>query len=438
MQPSELEAAISQQSWEWLLDVARRLEVAIEVIDARDVPLLPIPSTPIATAIRRIVAAPSASLNAAISNVRRSGTPTSFAVDGFHGLCVGLSSPGVLLIARTLVRDESAAECLEDLGCLAAWLTGGIDAALANPAHTISEEPYRISSLTRILGDAAASASPRRVLGAFVEALGVWDNVRIRGYAAGANAGFFHVVSPVGTVSTSVPAHIEDHSVPLDPRMVRLGRPEADRLGFASEPGTVLMLPLFTGASHGWLLVFSGAIDAAEQGRLTFYSEILCETLEDAFDRLSNQLSAVMPHHRLGPSESLESGAGKALEHLTAAIGGHEAALVVTTVTGIRALALGNTNLLHIAEQDSQADRLLATSSDTASVMTVVVARRTAVRSPYSSARSSTRGSRFCIHGSRQPSAPARRRTGAGNFNPSKASSISSPKQRWRPASRRR
>ena len=121
--------------------------------------------------------------------------------DGVHALCVGLSPAGVLVLARELGDGDSADECFQDLELIGSWLAAAIEASLTKAPQALAVEPYRIASLERILTEAMARGSVRRVIGAFVEALGVWDDVAICCYAEGASGGFFQYVSPVGAPS---------------------------------------------------------------------------------------------------------------------------------------------------------------------------------------------------------------------------------------------
>jgi hypothetical protein len=372
MQPFDLDSAVSQRSWEWLVEVSHRLDVVIELIDDDDVPLLPAGPAPEAAAVRRLVTTPHPSLAAAIAEARRASGPALVALERFQAVCVGLSPAGVLVLAQE-PTGEPAADCRQQLECAGTWLAEAIGASLANPPDAISVESYRMASLRRILNDAAAAASPRKVIGAFVEALGVWDNVRVRCYAAGAAGGFFHYVSPVGTPPLSAPADLG--AVPRSERVVRLARAEADQLGFAADAGDVLLLQLGTGDEPGWLLLFSGSIDDAEQARLAVYADMLRESLDDVRETRTRMVVDAVPAHQLGRNEPLDTATDAVLEQLSMAVAGHQAALTVTTVTGIRALALGNTSLIPAPGQPPSTDRLIVTSSDIASVMTMVVAR---------------------------------------------------------------
>jgi hypothetical protein len=108
---------------------------------------------------------------------------------------------------------------------------------------------------------------------------------------------------------------------------------------------------------------------------LSFYSRILNDTLEIVFERVAGRLSVEMPRHALAPHETPDSGARAALARLAEAVDGHDATLIVTTVTGIRALAIGNTSLVPSTGDDELTDRLVVVSTDATSVMTVVIAR---------------------------------------------------------------
>ncbi len=370
--PFDLEGAVNQQSWGWLFDLPRRLNVVIEVVDGRHAPVFPAGTTSAAAAMRRMLSTDPV-LVSAISAAMHSKIPQPVSLDAFEAVCFGLAPTGVLVLARELASVESAAECRQDLELIGSWLTGAIEATVAGPPNGIGIEPYRMASLQRILNEALARGSVRNVVGAFVEALGVWDDVRVRGYAAGANGGFFQYVSPMGTLATSIPAELDEALVPGDSRMVRLSRDEIDRLGLASEAGEMLVQRVFTGGDVTWLLVFSGTIDGAEQVRLTLYSDMLRESLNDVIRATTNRLVAAVTRQQ-PLDDQIEGAAEAALMELTAAVGGYEAGLVVTA-GGRQALAVGNTDLFMALERPSPPDRLLATFSDAGSVSRAVITR---------------------------------------------------------------
>jgi hypothetical protein len=375
MEPLDLERAVSQRSWELILDLPRRLNVVIEVIDARHAPMLPAGSTPAAAAIRRMLTAHPPPLAAAIDDGLRSTTPIRVALDGFQMVCIRLAAAGVLLLAWEETADDSADEIREDLERIGSWLARAIDARLAQPPHVVDAEHYRMASLGRILSEATTRGSVRRVIGAFVESLGVWDSVRVRVYAAGASGGYFPYVSPVGAAASSAPGELDGATVLRDNRLVRLSRDGIDRLGFASETGDVLMMRLTTGVDIAWLLVFFGTIDGPEQARLSVYADMLRGALTDVLAAAKSRVVATVPQHQLPANDSLATAAQTILEQMTSPIGAPHAALVVTTAAGQRALAVGNTDLLAPFDHRARSDRLLVTSSDAGSVMAIVLGR---------------------------------------------------------------
>lgn len=367
--------AVGQQRWEWLDEVARRLELAIEVVDARNVSVLASVPTAASDRTRELLRSMPGPLEEALSAARGASNPVPIDLDGIRGECTGVARGGVLLVAKTSTAQESARDAHEELQHVVAWLAQAVADGLGDGSQTISEEAYRVGSLERILNDAAASDSSRRVLGAFVESLRVWENVIVHVYAAAARSGFIHLVSPVGVLASSVPARIDDAAVnPARPRAWLTPTP-AEISGFSPEAGDSFWLPLVTGTSRAWLLVVSGTIDGAERARLSFYSTILRDMLETVFDRVAGRLSAAMPRHPLAPHETLDPGARAALARLADAVGGNDATLIVTTVTGIRALAIGNTSLVPSTEDDERTDRLVVVSADATSVMTVAISR---------------------------------------------------------------
>jgi hypothetical protein len=374
MQPLDV-SAVGQQRWEWLDEVARRLDLAIEVVDARNVPVLPPAPTAASGRTRELLRTMPGPLEEALSAARGATNPVPIDLDAIRGECTGIARGGVLLVAKTATAQESAGDAHEELQHVAAWLARAVADGFGDGSQTISEEAYRVGSLERILNDAAASDSPRRVLGAFVESLRVWENVIVHVYAAAARSGFMHVVSPVGVLASSVPVQIADAAVNSARQITRLTRTQAESVGFSPEPGDSLWLPLPAGTSPTWLIVVSENIDGAEQGRLSFYARILRDTLETVFERVASRLAAAMPRQPLAPHETLDPGARAALARLADAVGGNDATLIVTTVTGIRALAIGNTSLVPSTDDDEGSDRLVVVSTDATSVMTVAIAR---------------------------------------------------------------
>ena len=373
MQPLERSIAVNPRSWEWLLEVSLRLDVIIEIVDEDGRPLLIRGPGSGAAELRRMLTAGDPLVAATLAEARGSNRSKEIGLDGFQALGFGLSSGAVLVLARELnmlAEDNQADADRKDLEHAGAWLTGAIRTSLAAQPNDINPELYRLSSLKRILGDTGSLPSARKVLGAFVEVLSVWDGVRVRCYAAGADGGFFHFVSPVGAPVSDVPAGFDPAFCVDTDRLVRLERAAADDLGLAADAGDVLMLQLFAGTAPGWLLFFSGAIDAAAQARLVLYADLLRESLDAVRDRAVKRATSGIPRdaREAARNATLEASVDAALRPIAAAVGAQHSALTVTTVTGMRALTVGELAAV-------ETEPLVVTSADAASVMTMTLGR---------------------------------------------------------------
>ena len=195
MQLLDLDSSVPRQSFDWLVELAVRLNVVIEVIDVYDTPGVSRGSDPRcrgrshADHQQRAVAAHCDGGRRSIANAglcRHRGPAVRLLSPGRRGRRPARPPAGVSGIA--------ADECREDLESIGPWMTGAIDASLAQP-HTVSAEGFRIVSFRRILREASSRGSLRQVIGAFIEALSVWDDVRVRAYVAGASGGFFEYAS---------------------------------------------------------------------------------------------------------------------------------------------------------------------------------------------------------------------------------------------------
>ena len=370
MQHIDLESAVSRQSWEWLVDLAPRLDIVIEMVDSHGTPVFPVGSTADAAAFRALLTAPESSLQAAIADVP-SKKPAFLSIDSLQVVCCGLVSGGALCIARNLAGPDSVDECRQDLESIANWLASAVEASLAQ-SSSISVESYRIVSFRRILREATSRGSIRKVIGAFVEALSVWDDVRVRCYIAGASGGYLEYAATL-TMLPSSSDHLDEAAAPPHGRMVRLSRADVGRLGLISEPGDTLLQRLLV-ADIAWLLVFSGMIDDREQVRLRLYSDILRESLNDVVTMMMSRLVAEVSRYQRPVNEPLETTAQIALDQLTAAVGSRRSAMAVTAEGGRQVLSVGHSELFSSPDQPWR-HRLELKSSNADTVMTAAFER---------------------------------------------------------------
>lgn len=369
-QQTDLESAVNRQSWEWLLDLAPRLDIILEMVDEHQAPVFPVGSTPEAAEFRSRLTSGEATLRSAMSDVLESRKPVFVSLERTQAVCCALASGGVLFVGRAFTASDSVEECRQDLEAIAHWLTGAIDTTLAQTS-AISVEPYRIVSFRRILREATSRGSARTVVGAFVEALSVWDDVRARCYVAGATEGFVAYGAALAA-PPSTHDRLDDSLAPRHGRIVRLSRSEVERLGIVPEPGDTLMLRILSG-DVAWLLVFSGMIDDREQVRLRVYADILRESLNDAASMATTRLVAEVSRPQRLSNEAAETSGQIALDQLMDAVGATRGALALTG-GGRPVLTVGLTSLLSQSDEPD-ANRLVVKSSDADSVMGVVLQR---------------------------------------------------------------
>src|SRR5215203_600101 len=256
MQLVDHDNSVPRHSFDWIVELALRLNVVIEVVDVYDTPVTPVGSTRDAAVVRTLLTNNESSLRGAMSAAVRSRASVPVVVEGMQFVCFRLASGGVLLLARRLESEDLTDECREDLESIGPWLTGAIDASLAQP-NTVSAEGYRLVSFRRILREASSRGSLRQVIGAFIEALSVWDDVRVRAYVGGASGGFFEYASSMtGQSSSSEP--LDETVLPRLGHIVRLARADVDR-------GDTVVTRMAIGSGTAWAVVFSAMINAVAQ-----------------------------------------------------------------------------------------------------------------------------------------------------------------------------
>jgi hypothetical protein len=372
--PFEHRTAIDSQSWEWFFGLPHRLNVAMEIVDERCLPMLPVGSGQTATTLRRLITTEGSPLQSAIADATPS-SPQAVAADSTVCVCLGLAPAGVLVLARELREGGEPAESVrQDLELIGSWLAGAVEANLAGEPGSASAETYMIASLQRMLDEAVSRGSLRGIVSAFVETLAVWRELDVYGYVAGADGQFFLSVSPLGADHSAMSAELDDAAIPADRGMVRLPASEIKRFGFGSVARDVLIRRIATDTGASWLMVFAGTVDSRDEPRLTVYSDLLRESLNDlTVETIDRVVAAIMPHlARAG--EPIEMTAQSALGEVIAAVGAGHGALAVTTVAGTQALAVGDTDLLTAPPHRAAPDRLVVHSPHDGDLLTLAVA----------------------------------------------------------------
>lgn len=369
----DFDSAISQQKWNWLLDLPQRLNVAIEILGSTGCALLPAAPTPTGRVMRGLVTGDD-SFRSAIDSARQSGTRQFAAAGSLQVVCIPLESRGMLVIGREAAADIEPARCRRDLDHIGTWLAPVVQDAATKRPDELSLEPYRISSLERILGEAAARGSARSVLGAFAEALAVWDDIHVVAYSVTLSGRCIPFVWPVGRSAPDGPLTLEGGAVGGE--LVRLPAEEAERLQLRRHGDDVLVQQLTSGDRVHWLLVFCGNIPVADEVGIALYSAILRETLNRALVKSVGQTAELDNRRPLPqPGEPLEPIAEALAQELMRLVDAQASTLAIRMNGGRQALAVGRTELLPPSDTKSIGNRLTVTSFDADTVMVFVAAR---------------------------------------------------------------
>jgi hypothetical protein len=374
MQPFDFRTAVNRQSWDWLFDLPHRLTVAIEIVDERCLPALPVGSGHTATALRNLITEGSP-LQSAIANATHA-SPQAVVVDGTLCVCLALAPAGVLILARELREEgEPPEKHREDLELVGSWLAAAVEADLASEPSGTGTESHMIASLQRLLNEAVSRGSVRNVVSAFVETMAVWRDIDVYGYVGGTNGRSFLSVSPLGADQSAMAAELDDAVMPADRAMVRLSPSEIERFGFGSAARDVLLRRISTDTGASWLMVFAGTIDSRDEPRLTVYSDLLRGSLNDLTAETMDRVVATILRHLSRSNGPVEMTAQLALDEVIAAVGAQQGALAVTAAGGKHVLAVGNSDLLTGWEDGAPAaDRLVVQSAHDGNSMAVAVA----------------------------------------------------------------
>ena len=358
-------------TFDWIADVSRRLTVTIEIVDSNRLPVLPEPPDAAGRALRHALFAGDGPLRGAIATATPNGDPVATAIEGMHTMSFGLAGGAVLVVASH--ASPGAEEQLHDLRAIGSWLREPVETGLTRSAE-VNVEPYRMASLGRILDEAAARGSARTVLGAFVEAVGVWDEVLGFAYASDTNGGFVRYASPRGVSTAAAPDALEPIGVRASNRVVRLSADDTNRLQIDGGNAHVFAATLETGEDLEWLLLFIGAVDEHERVRLMVYVGILRDALSTTLAAAEQRLAAsIAVRTPLSADEPIDVAARDFLARLANHVSSDRCALAMSLSTGRQLFAAGAIELLDA--EGGLAERLLVTSQDDHSLMMFAAAR---------------------------------------------------------------
>jgi hypothetical protein len=377
MQPPDLRTAVNRHSWAWLLDLPHRLDLVLEIVDERGVPLLP-PSDHRALEVRGRLRDADPALRAAIAAATERRGPQAVAEGGYLFVCFALAPAGVLILAREQAGEDAGADrCRADLEGIGSWLGGAIEANLAGAPSDAAAEQHRIASLRRLLHEGAAGGSLRDVVGAFAEAVSVWHDIEVRGYVAGPQGNFIQEVTLVDADAAATPDELERDAVPGEGSMVRLTPADVERLRFVSVASDVLLLRVTGKKDAVWLLIFAGSVDRVAEASLLLAADLLRESLDGLTAAATVRAVSAIAAHLLRHDDPLELVAQFALGEVLAALHVVRGALEVTALGGGQVLAAGHAELLVESDPRSSFDRLVVSrlNDETGYRLTIVAAR---------------------------------------------------------------
>lgn len=349
--------AVRRQSWEWLLGLARRLGVNVELLDNEGYPLLPPTGQPEQPAVRRMLASNTAPVREAFAAALIGKGGESIAVDQQLLAFAPLATTPrcVLAVARPLA--PGAPEQPRQLQGIAAWLGTAAEAQLRSPRADEHEVYERISTLQRVLAEAAGSGREGDVVRAFAEALAIWEDIEVRGYVENVAGLFVLDVMLPGSIRSEAPLVIDEKVGLGDVPIVRLPRGEAERLGFISASDDVLISRLGT----TWVVALCGRIPRASEARLGAYVGLLAHAVQNAANVGMSRATWSTVEALIVSAGQFEPAARRLLDDLKSTLGATAAVLLVTTTSGGHLLATGDTEQFEETWNQVRNDRLTVT-----------------------------------------------------------------------------
>jgi len=336
-EPSSFEVGIRDRSWDWLLELRRRLKVDLLLVDSRSSVLLPSLGDQAARLSAMVEHGESALLTAVTASIRER---TSQALDlgGMQIICFPViadrSACGALLVGRSSPARQDPGASRAQLELVASWLTAAVEAHLLSPPAFPSSGLNRVAPLAQLLGQASERESDRELIRLFGEAIAVWHDIEVSGYVETTNGAFTRDVTLPGTKKGERPATISSVGLPDSPELIRLPQGHLDRFGLPVNSDVYVRR--FQGANRrAWLLIFTGEIGAYDLQRIGAYVALLDLALALSTTAFVARNVTAIGGRLVGPDASPEGQATRALEELRTALGSTAATLTIESKTGV-------------------------------------------------------------------------------------------------------
>jgi len=356
---SQFPVTVGRRSWEWLLALRRRLNVDLEIVDARQRPLLGAPPTATSTTLQELLATGPAGVRLALSTVLRGGAKQALSVESLHLVCVpltvGRSVEGALIVAQQRADNVSAERARGALDLMAFWLSNAVEAHLSSPSLEEGDLD-RLSSLCRLLDESAAHKSDRDIVTAFGEALAIWHDLEVYGFAETARGEFVREVALAGVDLARSPAAIQRTSLPEGGQITRISRLDVERLGFSNDQD--LVMTRLAGQASAWVIVVCGTVAAGDLPRLGRYLELLEQSIGRASTTSTTRVIAAMAKHLLDDGRPAEGQARRALDEVRDALGWSFVAFSVSAPGGPSLVRVGAMPATVEADDSSEGRRL--------------------------------------------------------------------------------
>lgn len=360
-EPSSFEVAVRDRSWDWLLELRRRLKVDLLLVDSRPSALLPTLGDQ-AARLSSMLEHGEAPLVSMIATSIKERTSQALDLNGLQIICVPVitdrNAGGALLVGRASPHRQDPGASRAQLELVATWLTAAVDAHLLSPPAFPSSGLNRVAPLAQLLGHASEHESDRELIRLFGEAIAVWHDIEVSGYVETTAGTFTRDVTLPGTRKGEQPATIPSVGLPESTDLTRLPQGHLDRFGLPVN--TDVYVRRFRGTDRrSWLLVFTGEIGAYDLQRIGAYCALLEQALSSATTSFIARIARAIGGRLAGKDETPELQAMRALEDLRTALGSAVATLQIESKSGTQRVRVTCPAEMSEGEADASACRLV-------------------------------------------------------------------------------
>lgn len=359
-EPSSFEVAVRDRSWDWLLELRRRLKVDLVLVDSRPSVLLPALGDQ-AARLSSMLEHGEAALLSMIAMSIKERSSQALDLNDLQIICVPViterNAGGALLVGRASPPRQDSGASRAQLELVASWLTGAVDAHLLSPPAFPSSGLNRVAPLAQLLGQASEHESDRELIRLFGEAIAVWHDIEVSGYVETATDTFTRDVTLPGTRKGERPATIPAIGLPDSTDLTRLPQGHLDRFGLPMNADVYVRR--FRGTDRrSWLLVFTGEIGDYDRQRIGAYVALLELALSRATTSFTTRITRALGGRLVGTDVSPETQAIRALEELRTTLGSAVATLQIESKSGIQRLRVTCPAEVLEGDTDTRAFRL--------------------------------------------------------------------------------